>query len=115
MALGGDFWVLYATLCYKGEVAQQCPFFQLYHVFHLVESPETKSGSLASQGFECNPYPAPTLMTVAYPDLSPECLPRVLNCREDFPGGAVVKNLPAKTGDTGLIPGPGRSHMPWSN
>ena len=27
----------------------------------------------------------------------------------DFPGGAVVKNLPANAGDTGLIPGPGRS------
>ena len=33
----------------------------------------------------------------------------------DFPGGAVVKNLPANAGDMGLIPGPGRSHMPWSN
>ena len=32
-----------------------------------------------------------------------------------FLGGAVVKNLPASSGDTGLIPGPGRSHMPWSN
>ena len=30
----------------------------------------------------------------------------------DFPGGAVVKNLPANAGDTGSIPGPGRSHMP---
>ena len=33
----------------------------------------------------------------------------------DFPGGAVVKNPPANAGDTGSIPGPGRSHMPWSN
>ena len=33
----------------------------------------------------------------------------------DFPGGAVVKNPPAKAGDTGSSPGPGRSHMPWSN
>ena len=33
----------------------------------------------------------------------------------DFPGGAVVKNSPANAGDTGSIPGPGRSHMPWSN
>ena len=32
-----------------------------------------------------------------------------------FPGGAVVKNLPANAGDTGLSPGPGRSHMPRSN
>ena len=26
----------------------------------------------------------------------------------DFPGGAVVKNLPANAGDTGSSPGPGR-------
>ena len=32
-----------------------------------------------------------------------------------FPGGAVLKNLPASAGDTGSIPGLGRSHMPWSN
>ena len=32
-----------------------------------------------------------------------------------FPGGAVVKNLPANAEDTGLIPGPGRPHMPRSN
>ena len=29
----------------------------------------------------------------------------------DFPGGTVDKNLPAYAGDTGLIPGLGRSHM----
>ena len=28
-----------------------------------------------------------------------------------FPGGLVVKNLPANAGDVGLIPGLGRSHM----
>ena len=33
----------------------------------------------------------------------------------DFPGGPVVKNPPASARDTGSIPGPGRSHMPWSN
>ena len=32
-----------------------------------------------------------------------------------FPGGAVVKNPPANAGDTGLSPGPGSSHMLWSN
>ena len=32
-----------------------------------------------------------------------------------FPGGAAVKNLPANAGDTGSIPGPGRSPMPQSN
>ena len=35
--------------------------------------------------------------------------------REDFPGGSVVKNPPANSGDTGLSPGPGRSHMLRSN
>ena len=32
-----------------------------------------------------------------------------------FPGGAVVENLPANAGNTGLSPGLGRSHMPRSN
>ena len=32
-----------------------------------------------------------------------------------FPGGAVIKNPPANAGDKGSSPGPGRSHMPWSN
>ena len=29
----------------------------------------------------------------------------------DFPGGPVVKNLPANAGDMGLMPGVGRYHM----
>ena len=33
----------------------------------------------------------------------------------DLPGGSVVKNLLTSAGDTGLSPGPGRSHMPWRN
>ena len=32
-----------------------------------------------------------------------------------FPGGAVVKNLPANAGDMGSSPGLGGSHMPRSN
>ena len=32
-----------------------------------------------------------------------------------FPGGLLVKTLPANAGDMGLTPGPGRSHTPWSN
>ena len=32
-----------------------------------------------------------------------------------FPGGTVVKKPPANAGDTGLIPGPGRSHTLQSN
>ncbi|XP_059790909.1 uncharacterized protein LOC132372806 [Balaenoptera ricei] len=34
---------------------------------------------------------------------------------QGFPGGSVVKNLPANAGDMGSSPGPGRSHMPRSN
>ena len=34
---------------------------------------------------------------------------------KDFPGGSVVKNPPANTGDMGSIPGLGRSHMPRSS
>ena len=37
------------------------------------------------------------------------------NHRSGFPGGAVVENLPASAGDTGLSPGLGRSHMPRSD
>ena len=29
--------------------------------------------------------------------------------------GPVVKNPPANAGHAGLIPGPGRLHVPWSN
>ena len=32
---------------------------------------------------------------------------------QGFPGGSVVKSLSANAGDTGLIPDPGRSHMPY--
>ena len=32
-----------------------------------------------------------------------------------FLGGSVVKNSPANAGDTGSIPGPGRSYISWSN
>ena len=32
-----------------------------------------------------------------------------------IPGGLVVKNLPAKAGDMGLLPGQGRSHTLQSN
>ena len=32
-----------------------------------------------------------------------------------FPDGPVFQNRPASAGDTGLIPGPGGSHMPQSN
>ena len=34
---------------------------------------------------------------------------------QDLSGDAVDKNLPARVGDMGSIPGLGRFHMPWSN
>ena len=34
---------------------------------------------------------------------------------QGFPGGLVVKNSPVNARDMGLIPGPGRSHMPGGN
>ena len=40
--------------------------------------------------------------------------PEVILLR-DFPGGSVVKNPPADARDVGSIPGPGGSHVPWSN
>ena len=46
------------------------------------------------------------------PKLHNDCTKKKIR---DFPGGAVVKNPPANAGDTGLNPGPERSHMPWSN
>ena len=36
------------------------------------------------------------------------------NCRW-FSGGPVVKNLPARAGDAGSIPCPGRSHLLWGS
>ena len=34
---------------------------------------------------------------------------------QGYPGGPVVKNLPGNAGDTGLMPGLGRFHMPRGN
>ena len=49
-----------------------------------------------------------------------DLIPVQSHCYKDegsrgFPGGVVVENPPANAGDTGSIPGPGRSHMPRSN
>ena len=41
--------------------------------------------------------------------------PQLNRRSQDFPGGPVVKNPPAKAGDMGLIPGPGRFPMPQDN
>ena len=39
----------------------------------------------------------------------------LIKLREDFPGDTMEKNLPANAGALGLIPDPGRFHMPQSN
>ena len=39
----------------------------------------------------------------------------IKNKKQGFPGASVVKNPPADAGDTGLIPGPGRSRVPGSS
>ena len=41
--------------------------------------------------------------------------PDTEDIKRGFPGGSAVPNPPANAGDTGSIPGPGRSHMPQSN
>ena len=41
--------------------------------------------------------------------------PKLKYTLKGFPGGAVVENMPANTGDTGSSPGLGRSHMPRSS
>ena len=51
----------------------------------------------------------------AWSERAPEKIREDRNKKQDFPGGAVVKNPPANAGDTGSSPGPGRSHMPQSN
>ena len=44
-----------------------------------------------------------------------ERIPHLKRLHQNVPGGPVVKNLPANAGDTGLIPGWGRSHLLWSS
>ena len=51
-------------------------------------------------------HPLPTLLHLRW---TPWHLSACQACHQDFPGGSVVKNPPANTGDMGLIPGSGRS------
>ena len=63
-------------------------------------------GRLAKEGCFSPTGPSPTLVLVTENQ-------RLHSW--DFPGGAVVKNLPANAGDTGSSPGPGRSQVPQSS
>ena len=42
------------------------------------------------------------------------CLTQKIVSSWGFPGGSVIKNLPANAGDMGLIPGLEVFHMPWT-
>ena len=42
-------------------------------------------------------------------------LGKILKVKMGFPCGSVAKNPPANAGDTGSVPGQGRSYMRWSN
>ena len=50
-------------------------------------------------------------------DFRPQSKFHQINCNYswDFPGGPMAENLLASAGDTGSIPGPGRSHRPQGN
>ena len=39
----------------------------------------------------------------------------IIKNEQGFPGGSVVKHLPANAGDVGSTPGPRRSQMPWNS
>ena len=49
------------------------------------------------------------------PDLHMDNTEDKILLASDFFGGPVIENPPAKAGDTGSVPGPGRSHMLWGN
>ena len=48
-------------------------------------------------------------MKIAYEQKGLQVFKMLLGRNECFPGGSVVKNLQTNAGDTGLIPGSGRS------
>ena len=72
----------------------------------------TPTGNKSDDLFMCGVLARPFCCTLVCPAvfMSPQNIKDL-----GFLGGTVVKNLPANAGDTGLSPGPGRSHMPWSN
>ena len=52
---------------------------------------------------------------VSHSWIQPTTDKNILRNSRDFFGTPVVKNLGASAGDIGLIPGPRRFYMPWSN
>ena len=65
-----------------------------------------------STGGDGGPSASPPPVHLAEP---PGLSEHILKTTGGFPGGAVVENPPANSGDMGSSPGLGRSHMPQSN
>ena len=71
--------------------------------------PQAQGGCTSlHQPFKSWDLPTNTAVSAPYPRF-------IENHNEDFPGGSVVKNLPADAGDMGSIPDQERSHMPQIN
>ena len=83
---------------------------QLYHLPPPLPPPGSSSSCLFTR---CQPLDASCCTVLLY--YSRYCTVRLKTFSLGFPGGPVVGNLPASAGDTGSSPGPGRSHMSWSN
>ena len=69
----------------------------------LLQANVAEMGSIPSQS---------TILPLVFPFLQFVSTFTELNNDAGVPDGSVVKNHPANAGDTGLIPGPGRSHIP---
>ena len=79
----------------------------------------TKKTKTLIRKYICTPMFITALLTTPQIWNQPKCLStdewiKKIWCR-DFPGGAVVKNLPANARDMGSSPGLERSHMSQSN
>ena len=103
------------ALISPGYLATICnlPLQALYFAFPLISSCTPPATSLSRRTI-C--FKAPYLLGLCLVMSHSEPVSSLLKAvAGDFPGGAVVGNPPAKAGDTGSSPGPGRSHMPRSN
>ena len=106
--------------------------FALYHItfisiFIWIVSLDKKILSMKQVGYECFLFPDRVRKTqeewVTCPVSQEESVVEssllvswcLRSSKQDFPGGPLVKNLPANAGDMGLIPVPGRFHMLQGN
>ena len=83
------------------------------HVFRYGRLEPRRCGYLSSTCFP--PAPLNHFFSIIWENDVPACTSVVKHKKLGFPGGTVVKKPPANAGDAGLIPGPGRFHLPRSN